>query len=59
MKIYPQQVYYLFYRSLIPTHLRQDCEECYDVDNVHKKILTFKEDWSLENTDSEGFELCQ
>ena len=42
----------------IPTHLRHVCEECYGVDNVHKKISPFKEDWFLENTDSEGSELC-
>ena len=42
----------------IPTHLRHVCKECYDVDNVHIKISTFKEDWFLENTDSEGSELC-
>ena len=43
----------------IPTHLRHVCEDCYDVDNVYEKNLsTFKEDWFLENTDSEGSELC-
>ena len=42
----------------IPTHLRHVREECYGVDNVHKKISTIKEDWFLENTDSEGSELC-
>jgi len=25
----------------IPTHLRHVCEDCYDVDNVHKKNINF------------------